>query len=669
MGQKYTSLKRSRGNAQSDAAGARPGMQAQASFRRTIDKKKREQDHQWKLFTDLDLQDEKEMLDLAIFLQTLVDFVPGLGRTDSTKYLESDAEDEMLEDDSIRLDQIAIAEVTDNALDGLDGDPNNYMLPKGDITFDVCRTIVQLYKVGGRLSPKSVRKILREAYKLNKTFPNVMECDVSGDTSVTVVGDLHGQLQDLIYILEHSGFPSQKRKYVFNGDFVDRGPDGLEICIILLALQLADPTCVYLNRGNHEDYAICCVYGFQREVKEKYDELTFSMFVEMFRYLPLATVISEKILVIHGGLFHRDGITFDDVNEIDRTDYTPKPTKEELLRVKNFPEEERSFELKQLMRCALWSDPDPDYGVGHNPRGAGVLFGPDVTKQFLTDNGLDMVVRSHECVKDGWDHPYEDEYAGLLGTIFSASNYGGSGNFGAYLKYSMTEPPGDYYVAGESEDAPYKGIPIYYSVHRYNIEDAFDAMNTTSLVKINIFDLVFKKKNELESEFGKFDHGNNGLVTKTDWATVMVNVTGLQVLWISLIPTLVPDEAIEGISNINYRIFLEKFNAHLNKVQNTGEAGSMVNTLYANRQKLQAIFQFFDKDGNGSISREEFQQGCEYINKHVSDSEQIANPDRILEIMDFDGDDNIDLNEFFETFRIMDAKDGHIDGVIDLAQK
>ncbi|CAM9394108.1 unnamed protein product [Heterosigma akashiwo] len=148
---------------------------------------------------------------------------------------------------------------------------------------------------------------------------------------------------------------------------------------------------------------------------------------------------------------------------------------------------------------------------------------------------------------------------------------------------------------------------------------------------------------------------------------VMVQVTGLQVLWSSLIATLVPNDALEG-DQINYSVFLEKFNAHLERVQSSGETGGMVNALYANRQKLQAIFAFFDKDGNGTISREEFQQGCEYINKHVSESEQIQNPDRILEIMDFDGSDDIDLNEFFETFRIMDAKDGVIDGCIALAK-
>lgn len=38
-----------------------------------------------------------------------------------------------------------------------------------------------------------------------------------------------------------------------------------------------------LNRGNHEDFAICSVYGFQLECYEKYDALTFSLFVEVFQ--------------------------------------------------------------------------------------------------------------------------------------------------------------------------------------------------------------------------------------------------------------------------------------------------------------------------------------------------------------------------------------------------
>jgi hypothetical protein len=38
-----------------------------------------------------------------------------------------------------------------------------------------------------------------------------------------------------------------------------------------------------LNRGNHEDFAICNAYGFQNECLGKYDDITFGMFVEVFQ--------------------------------------------------------------------------------------------------------------------------------------------------------------------------------------------------------------------------------------------------------------------------------------------------------------------------------------------------------------------------------------------------
>ena len=43
---------------------------------------------------------------------------------------------------------------------------------------------------------------------------------------MTIVSDIHGQLTDLMYILDHSSLPSKHNKYIFNGDFVDRGPWG-----------------------------------------------------------------------------------------------------------------------------------------------------------------------------------------------------------------------------------------------------------------------------------------------------------------------------------------------------------------------------------------------------------------------------------------------------------
>lgn len=150
--------------------------------------------------------------------------------------------------------------------------------------------------------------------------------------------------------------PSPHNKYIFNGDFIDRGPMGVEITTLLLGFHAVAPgtathavspnpplmhvaDCVYLNRGNHEDYAICSSYGFQDECTSKYDMVTYGMFLEVFKHLPLCVLVNEGVLVVHGtsfclvlrgmiigghtgGLFHATDIRLQDLNEIPRTVYT-----------------------------------------------------------------------------------------------------------------------------------------------------------------------------------------------------------------------------------------------------------------------------------------------------------------------------------------------------------
>ena len=106
-----------------------------------------------------------------------------------------------------------------------------------------------------------------------------------------------------------NGKPSEKNPYLFNGDFVDRGSFSVEVMIALLAWKIALPKSFFLNRGNHEAKSLNKLYGFEAEVKHKYDQKVYDFFAQMFCYLPIAHLINKQVLVLHGGLFSKDDVT------------------------------------------------------------------------------------------------------------------------------------------------------------------------------------------------------------------------------------------------------------------------------------------------------------------------------------------------------------------------
>ena len=55
-----------------------------------------------------------------------------------------------------------------------------------------------------------------------------------------------------------------------------------------------------------------------------------------------------------------------------------------------------------------------------NNRGAGIKFGPNVVDEFLKTNGFLAVIRSHECVENGFEWPYRAH--DLLVTVFSGTD-------------------------------------------------------------------------------------------------------------------------------------------------------------------------------------------------------------------------------------------------------
>jgi hypothetical protein len=67
----------------------------------------------------------------------------------------------------------------------------------------------------------------------------------------------------------------------------------------------------------------------------------------------------------------------------------------------------------------LWADPQPWPGRGPNKRGVSICYGPDVTRKFLSDNGLQLLVRSHEVKDEG----YLLEHGGKCITVFRCSTH------------------------------------------------------------------------------------------------------------------------------------------------------------------------------------------------------------------------------------------------------
>jgi len=110
----------------------------------------------------------------------------------------------------------------------------------------------------------------------------IVKINVPDDHEITVCGDVHGQFYDMLNIFAINGNPSESNPYLFNGDFVDRGSWCVEVMMTLLAWKVLYPNHFFLNRGNHESRNLNKMYGFENEVKHKYDNKTFELFVELF---------------------------------------------------------------------------------------------------------------------------------------------------------------------------------------------------------------------------------------------------------------------------------------------------------------------------------------------------------------------------------------------------
>lgn len=114
---------------------------------------------------------------------------------------------------------------------------------------------------------------------------------VKVEAPVTVCGDIHGQLHDLLELFRCGG-QIPYANYLFMGDYVDRGHHSLEVITLLLCLKVRYSRRITLLRGNHECRKISQVYGFYDECIKKYgDTKAWDLLNDVFDYMPITAII------------------------------------------------------------------------------------------------------------------------------------------------------------------------------------------------------------------------------------------------------------------------------------------------------------------------------------------------------------------------------------------
>ncbi|CAJ1992432.1 serine/threonine-protein phosphatase PP1-putative [Leishmania donovani] len=274
--------------------------------------------------------------------------------------------------------------------------PTAYMTPEDASIYTLVTSILAEWRSGVTLLKEDIiRLILRRVRPILMSQPML----VRTEAPINVCGDIHGQITDLVEIFKAGGLPPHSR-YLFLGDYVDRGKYGTEVITVLLGLKVLYPKRIYVLRGNHETDSICRIYGFFDEVKRRFNVRLFKEFTDVFNCLPVAALIEEIALCMHGGLSPE----LRHLRQI-----------EQIYRPLLVPDEGLACDL-------LWSDPEEgSSGWQPSERGVSFTFGEDVVKRMCDSLGIDIVLRAHQVVDEGYSF-----FAGRrLVTIFSASNYCG----------------------------------------------------------------------------------------------------------------------------------------------------------------------------------------------------------------------------------------------------
>ncbi|NWH98294.1 PPE1 phosphatase, partial [Tichodroma muraria] len=502
--------------------------------------------------------------------------------------------------------------------------PDSYYGPRLSfpLTAEDANALLHAFRNEQLLHARYVLQLLSETRRVLKEMPNITHLSTSYSKEITVCGDLHGNLDDLLLIFYKNGLPSEQNRYVFNGDFVDRGKNSMEILIILFAFLLIYPNDLHLNRGNHEDYIMNLRYGFTKEVSKKYKDhwkQILCLLRDVFSWLPLATIIDSKVLILHGGI--SDTTDLDFLNTLERNKVRDH------IHVKVILFSFKNFAILDI----LWSDPRSQNGCTPNKcRGGGCYFGPDVTAKLFERYNLKMLIRSHEFKPEG----YEISHDGKVITIFSASNYYEEGsNRGAYIKLNPELTP------------RFVQYQVSKFTRRQNLRERVGTIESSALKSLR--EKIYAHKSELTSAFAQYDVNGTGRISVNDWAAAMESVLQLELPWRMLRSQLAqmnPDGEVDFMSCF-YDL---KMGQPIKEAQ-----PALAETLCRYRKDLEIIFNIIDKDHSGLISLEEFSQTWRLFTSHLGIDVQDDSIDKLVLSIDYNKDGHIDFSEFLEAFHVV----------------
>jgi len=240
------------------------------------------------------------------------------------------------------------------------------------------------------------------------------------DLPCVLVGDIHAYWNSLMRVFEINGHP-KNTKYLFLGDYVDRGPRGVDVLLLLYSLKVKYPKNINMIRGNHEDARVNIKYGFRQEcaILDKSNHL-FPMLTQIFSHLPFLAVVGGHICCVHGG--------------IPRKVSQHEGLIEELRNKVTLPFADCLSKKMPINHCLgeiLWNDPHDETGWCRNMvRGPGFYeYGHDVLFAYLQANKCTHLIRGHEICEVGF-HIHKTR---RCVTLFTAANYQEKRNFAATL--------------------------------------------------------------------------------------------------------------------------------------------------------------------------------------------------------------------------------------------